>query len=389
MASSAVRSLRVAVVGASVSGLVLARTIQCAGSGFSVKIYDRCPGGLKADGSSLSFLQGAGILYDLGLTRALDQITNRPQVMNVHARGNHLLTVGTGSLTHLVPWPDLHQVLAEAVGESLRFDRDVVAVDEADEEAALTFSDGSCETADLVVLAGGSSNSAIAPSLFGKAELEWSGLQVLLAATAEPIRPDPSQVTVHLDQIGRSGHLLADWTVGSGDASCDEVAIISRKERPPKNTMTAAEAKAELRLLSAQADPLNRIRVGIIDSSHRCAHWPIYHQAARTNWSSAGGRVTLLGNAAHAMPPLSAQAANSAVQDGFRLGHRLVHSSSLAEALRGYESACKTPRERLAHVSRYFAYASTLTGWKSTARDVVFSRYGSRLAREMHRPFVV
>lgn len=387
MAASAVRPLRVAVVGASFGGLVLARTLQRAGPGFSVKVYEKSSD-LRTDGSPIALLQGAGILHDLGLSGALDEIANRPQVVALHAQGKRPTIVATGGLTHLVARPVLRQVLAEAVDESLIVGRDVIAVDEGAEEAGLTFADGSRETADLVVAADGI-GSTIAAGIFGKPELVWSGLRVLFATTAEPIRPDPSQVTIHLNQIGRDGHLLADWTAGSGDRACDGVAIVSRCERPPEDLVAPKAVKAEMRLLSAQADPLNRTRVAIIDASHQSISWGVYRQPARPSWFSARGRVALLGEAAHAVPPLSAQGANLAVQDGFCFGHRLANSRSLAEALRGYESVRKTPRERTAIVSIGLGYASTLMGWQATVRDAFLAQLASRLAREMHQPFVV
>jgi salicylate hydroxylase len=86
--------------------------------------------------------------------------------------------------------------------------------------------------------------------------------------------------------------------------------------------------------------PLVRQIIGAVDETHR---WALYDRAPLPRWSA--GRVTLLGDAAHAMLPFLAQGACQAVEDAAVLA-RLLAGAGAAEVparLARYE-ALRRPR---------------------------------------------
>lgn len=62
---------------------------------------------------------------------------------------------------------------------------------------------------------------------------------------------------------------------------------------------------------------------------------PTYHRLPLSSWSQ--GRVTLLGDAAHAMVPFLGQGTNTAFEDAWELMLCLSHAVTVEAALKNYE----------------------------------------------------
>jgi salicylate hydroxylase len=89
-------------------------------------------------------------------------------------------------------------------------------------------------------------------------------------------------------------------------------------------------------------EPLLRL----LGSSDRYYKWALYDRDPLESWSK--GRVTLLGDAAHAMLPHIGQGACMAIEDGYVLADVVSqHPDNLNEALRLYERL-RLPRTRRA-----------------------------------------
>ena len=69
----------------------------------------------------------------------------------------------------------------------------------------------------------------------------------------------------------------------------------------------------------------------------RLFKWGLFDRDPLPTWTSA--RATLLGDAAHAMPPFTGQGAVMALEDGAVLGRVMSTSQDIDKALRRYESA--------------------------------------------------
>jgi salicylate hydroxylase len=91
---------------------------------------------------------------------------------------------------------------------------------------------------------------------------------------------------------------------------------------------------------SGWADPVTRV----IDAAAACHRWALFDRAPLARWSD--GRVTLLGDACHPIPPFQAQGAAMALEDAVILALNLSKKDvALEAALQAYEAARK-PRTK-------------------------------------------
>jgi salicylate hydroxylase len=79
----------------------------------------------------------------------------------------------------------------------------------------------------------------------------------------------------------------------------------------------------------------------VIAAATSCNRWALFDRAPLPTWRR--GNVTLLGDAAHAMPPFQAQGAAMAIEDAYVLARALAEEASVDAALVRYETA-RIPR---------------------------------------------
>jgi len=94
-------------------------------------------------------------------------------------------------------------------------------------------------------------------------------------------------------------------------------------------------------------------------------------------WSD--GRVALIGDAAHAMPPFLAQGAAMAIEDAWVLADQLRDADDVAEAFRRYEDARKPRVRRVARESDRAGSIYEMSGGMALARDLALSIGRERL----------
>ena len=95
------------------------------------------------------------------------------------------------------------------------------------------------------------------------------------------------------------------------------------------------------------------------------------------------GRVTLLGDSAHAMLATFGQGANMAFEDAYVLAQWLSESADDADAaLAGYEASRKPRATRLQQLSRTeVGFKKQHSNWDRLRRELVFlTRFGSTTA---------
>ncbi|MDH6221352.1 FAD-dependent monooxygenase [Streptomyces pseudovenezuelae] len=223
---------------------------------------------------------------------------------------------------------DLHQVLAaEVPPESVRLNTAVVGVDQDDSSARVTTASGERLDADLVVAADGV-RSAARQWFFGADEAvfsETAAYRALLPADAVADLDLPE----YAGWLGPGRHVV-HYRVRRGEL-LNLVGVFGTKEA--RESWTAqAEPGEQLREFEGW-DP--RILTAL-ERAGRVFRYGIYTRAPLPRWNL--GRVTLLGDSAHAMVPFQAQGAAQAIMDAAVLGDELTDATpaEVPEALDRY-----------------------------------------------------
>lgn len=108
--------------------------------------------------------------------------------------------------------------------------------------------------------------------------------------------------------------------------------------------------------------------------------WAIHHRPPAPRWGA--GATTLLGDAAHPMPPFMAQGAAMAIEDAAVLATCLADGGEVAAGLRRYESARRPRTAMVQRLSRRNARLFHLSGLAAWVRDRAAGRLVPRaLAR--------
>jgi FAD-dependent urate hydroxylase len=320
--------MRIAIAGAGIGGLAVARGLHLAGH--DVHVYEQAPG-LRTDGGSVSIWNnGMGILTSLGVDvqgagQRIDAIEQRRSTGSLVARTD-VASLGRrfGSFSATMPRRVLLERLYDALPEgTVSFGSQVSGVDG---QGRLVPAGDEAIAADVVIGADGA-RSAVRASLLGDAPPYPTGW-----VTWQGMTPVPIDVTTsHTSQLfvgpeGFCGLLpcgegLLQWFF---DVRYDVT-------RPPP-----ADLPAFLReRFGAWAEPVPTVLTGA--RAEDLAYFPHFVHDVPPVWGS--GRCTLLGDAVHLMPPSVAQGANQALEDAWVLSRTLDAGPDPAEQLRQYEQA--------------------------------------------------
>ncbi|PHQ51934.1 FAD-dependent oxidoreductase [Streptomyces cinnamoneus] len=336
---------RVVVVGAGLGGLALARVLQLHGR--SVTVFEsEASNGARPQGGSLDIhaatgqaaLRAAGLLDRFRALarpnaqewRVLDPVTATAVPFPGPVHDDDSPEIDRGQLRGL-----FLESLAEG---SVRWGRTVTgATPLGDGTWRLLLDDGTSEDADLVVGADGA----------------WSRIRPALS-DATPSYTGVTFIETGFDDCDTRHPALARM-VGNGTllAAADSKALLAQRNsnghlrvyiafRAPQDWRTAAGL--ELHDTAAVRAHLLKMFDGWDESllyllRHHDGGFvdrPVFVLPVPHTWDHVPG-ITLLGDAAHLMPPVGL-GANLAMLDGTDLAHALVTESSIDDAVRAYES---------------------------------------------------
>lgn len=338
-------ALHILVVGAGVSGISVARGLLR--DGHDVAVFDQRPDAQAGGGAVTIWSNGATVLRQLGVDMdGAGQLLSSVRVLT--SRGRRLATLDVaamvdrlGAPVRMVPRRTLLERLLEGFPvERIRGNSRAVGVCRTPDGARIEFDDGSCAEGDLVIGADGLHSMVRhvvgAPDAQPTGWCSWQGL-VTLADVVDDL---------HVAQviIGEHGN-LGLWPAGGCDLQWWFDLPWSNDFVRPEHPID--QIRANFTGWSASVD---RVLAALTDE--HLAHSPYPH--FRHPLPRQGrGALTLLGDAAHTMPPTLAQGTNQALLDTMVLCRALSNlprgKRELPTALRWYE---KTRRRKVSAVSR-------------------------------------
>jgi FAD-dependent urate hydroxylase len=337
--------LKVLVLGAGVGGISVARGLLR--DGYDVTVFEQRPDVHAGGGAVTIWSNGETVLAQLGVNMyGAGQLVSTVRVLTSTGRPLATLDVTAivdrlGAPVRMVPRRVLLERLLDGFPtERIRCNARAVKVDSTQTGVRVEFEDGGSAHGDLLIGADGL-HSIVRESV-GAQPAEptgWCSWQGLISL--------PGVDDKHIAQVVVGAHgNLGLWPAGNSDLqwwfdlpwSTDFV----RPDRPLEQIRST---------FAGWSDLADRVLATLTDDD--LAHSPYPHFRHPIPRPTGRGALTLLGDAAHTMPPTFAQGTNQALLDTMVLRKALSDlrkgTGDLATALRWYE---KTRRRQVAAVSR-------------------------------------
>jgi salicylate hydroxylase len=315
--------MKVIVVGAGIGGLAAALALR--GQGVEVQVVEQA-NELREIGAGLQISSnGLRVLRDLGLEQALadvavaarsivfrDLLSDRVLVEQPLGRA---AAARYGAPFFQVHRADLLGLLAEALpARCLRLGSEVLDVHQDAAGASATLAGGEELVADAVVGADGI-HSRVQQAVVGRQTPRFSGILGWRALLAREQAAELGLGPTCDCWLGPGRSVVTYW-VRRGELLNVIGFVPAREVR--RESWTASGDVDEMRASFAGAGPLVQRMMSLVSSAFITG---VYYHHPLERWSD--GRVTLLGDAAHATQPYLAQGACQSLEDAAVLAHLL------------------------------------------------------------------
>ncbi|WP_149262578.1 NAD(P)/FAD-dependent oxidoreductase [Actinomadura sp. K4S16] len=324
--------MEILVIGAGVGGLAVARVLLAAGH--EVRVHEQAPGPRTGGKAVLIWSNGNAVLDDLGIT--LEGVGNRIDRIDALTSSGRLRTgqdiahaaARYGFETKAIARRDLLGRLAGGLpGDLVRYGMTCTGLTQHGDRVTATFDDGTADTGDLLIGADGH-HSAVRRHLWGE-----SGIRAATFGTWQGLSPIGIEIT------GTHRHLMITGKEGACGLMPAGGGLLQwwfDMRWTPGEPRPASPLDELRRRFGHWASPVPEVLAAATDDDIEFFghHW----NKVRKVWGE--GRVTLVGDAAHTMPPTLGQGANQTLEDAWVLGRELDgKDGDPAARLRAYERA--------------------------------------------------
>jgi 2-polyprenyl-6-methoxyphenol hydroxylase-like FAD-dependent oxidoreductase len=374
-----VGSLRVGIAGGGIGGLALA--ISLAGAGMDPVVLERVGDIRRAQlGGSIHLwpngnraLQAAGV-YDAVRASVDDDAVVHHQTWET-ARGRQLADWNLTEDVHGMPTLSVirgvfHGVLADAAAATIQLDSAVEGFEQDGDGVRVQIAGGKEERFDILVGADG---------LYSKVREQLVGDSPYFAGYTTWNSIIPHEHPLILNTIRAyfgSGLRFVTWSVSDKQTYWEAISAEPEGAKDPEG----GHRGAVLERFGDWVDPIRSLveatpeeRINRADS---------YARRAAPRWGE--GRVTMMGDAAHAMTNAAGQGGNQAVEDAIVLTRCLQRNDDPTAALREYESLRRKRAEAMVTRSRVLAKMALMRGPVKTRGRNTFMRAMSRFAYKTH-----
>ena len=324
----------VAIVGGGIGGLNAALSLLR--SGFDVHVYEQAAEGREV-GAGIQIAPNASrLLYRLGLAPALENLGVQPVARRVrrwqdgrtlqHTPLAAAMEAEFGSPYYQMHRADLLQALVAVLpADRLHADHRLVSFADRGDRVDLQFANDAIAEADVLVGADGI-HSTVRGILFGPEKPRFTGCMCyrgLVPVERLAGLDIPREATAWW---GPGGHFVHYFVRAA--KLLNFVAVL---DHDAWTTESWTERGDVAQAIAAYADWHPQLR-GILRCVDETFTWGLFDRLPMQKWSA--GRVTLLGDACHAMLPFMAQGAAQAIEDGAALSACLAAGEgNIVEAL--------------------------------------------------------
>src|SRR5215470_9962400 len=351
--------MRIAIVGGGLGGLAAALFLRKAG--LDATVYEQDPelrevgAGIVVSPNMVRPLGALGLAQELAASAVRLEAAwefrrwKDGRVLSVQPMGEECERL-YGAHCYVAHRADLLALFQQALpAQALRLDHRCVGVNQDERKAELTFTSRAGRktkvTADVLIGADGI-HSVVRQAIAPKIDARFSGLCAFRCLVPSEKAPPTALRPVQTLWLGPGRHFV-HYPI-SGGRLVNIIAIV-----PAGAWRTESwTADGEISDLLAEFDGWDdRVRQLIVAASST-KRWAMYDRDPLERWSA--GRISLLGDAAHAMLPFIAQGAAQAVEDAVVLAGclRSADPGSVPRALQRYEEIRRPRASQVQAMSR-------------------------------------
>jgi 2-polyprenyl-6-methoxyphenol hydroxylase-like FAD-dependent oxidoreductase len=372
-----ITGLRVGIAGGGIGGLALA--ISLLGAGIEPVVLERAKDirRIQLGGSIHLWPNGNRALQAVGVYEAVRASVDNDAVVKQQTwdtwRGRRLSQWDLTEQVHGLPTLSVirgvfHGVLADASAELIRLDSPVEGFEQDGDGVRVQIAGGREERFDILVGADG---------LYSKIREQLVGDSPYYAGytTWNAIIPleDPFILNAIRAYFGSGGRFVT-WSVSGKQTYWEAIAAVPEGGKDP----AGGRRDAVLDRFGDWIDPIRSVIEATREEKINRAD--SYARRAAPRWGE--GRVTMIGDAAHAMTNAAGQGGNQALEDVVVLARCLQRNDDPEVALREYESLRRKRAETMLTRSRVLAKMALMRGpVKTRGRDAFMRAVGGSAYR--------